>query len=228
MVSSSMIKVSIDDAQQNYWEEDHPGTFNKEGYTLLGYDPIMNRITMITTGESFEMLHESDPLEDAGSVETVRKPLGIYKARDGALSVTLKFKKDGRHDRVHFKIKLGSVEHEFSLYADFGMHSSSLISVDVPEFELFHLHGKFPGLSTDFFYSTLGYDPAADIITLLLDKSRAVTLQGKVVIPKPEYRGPSSEWYQAEFCTLASDIHGKAAMAVVVNERTATVLARHD
>ncbi|KAF4702525.1 hypothetical protein FOZ62_013852, partial [Perkinsus olseni] len=104
MVSSSLIRVSVDEQQQQYWEQFHPGQFSREGYTLFGYDPVKNRVTMVATGDAFEVLHESDPAKDAGPVTDVTKPSGVYRAEDGGLSMTMEFKQVAGNDRVHYHI----------------------------------------------------------------------------------------------------------------------------
>ncbi|KAF4685186.1 hypothetical protein FOZ60_006805 [Perkinsus olseni] len=176
MISSSLIRVTVDEQQQQYWEQYHPGQFSREGYTVFGYDPVKNRVTMVATGDAFEVLHESDPAEDAGPVTDVTKPSGVYRVQDGGLSMTMEFKQVGGRDRVHYHIRFGERDYSSLLDPAFLMLSSSMVRVELSESDLFRLHGRFPGLSRDFFYMNLGYDPVADVITFVLDSYLGVNL----------------------------------------------------
>ncbi|KAF4657555.1 hypothetical protein FOL46_007366 [Perkinsus olseni] len=78
-VNIRLIRVTVDEQQQQYWEQHHPGQFSREGYTVFGCDPVKNRVTMVASGDAFEVLHESDPAEDAGPVTDVTKSSDVYR-----------------------------------------------------------------------------------------------------------------------------------------------------
>ncbi|KAF4660075.1 hypothetical protein FOZ61_004264 [Perkinsus olseni] len=185
MLASSIVAVNVPRIQMDFWMQNHPGAFNEVGLTVFFYDPVLNRITVNPAGASFELLHESDPAEDAGNVTTT-SPDGIYQSVDeisdthgffpsSRLEVTMGFWKE--RGRALYRIVQNNAEYSFPFEVNFFVISSSLIRVLIPQNQLHGLHGRFPGLSNDFFYMNLGYDPKADVISLLLNELRVVTLK---------------------------------------------------
>ncbi|KAF4667712.1 hypothetical protein FOL47_003422 [Perkinsus chesapeaki] len=173
MVSSSVVSVVVTQFQLDYWRMYHPGSFEDLGLQIFFYDAATDRITVNSIGRAFEILHSSDPGEGPGSVADVRKPNGMYRAVERGIDITIEFV----NGRVTYNFEVGDVSYSFPFDVDFSMGSSSLIKVFVPRSQLHGLHGRFPGLSEDYFYTNLGYDPAKDEITFLLESWRAVILR---------------------------------------------------
>ncbi|KAF4679331.1 hypothetical protein FOZ60_015200 [Perkinsus olseni] len=185
MRGSSIVAVRVPTIQMDFWMRNHPGAFNEWGLKVFFYDPVQNRITVNAAGASFQLLHDSDPAEDAGPVTTT-PPDGIYQSVDeiddthgffpsSRLEVTTRFWKE--RGRALYRIAQNDAEYSFPFEVDFFMKSSSLIRVRIPQNQLHGLHGRFPGLSNDYGYMNLGYDPKRDVITFLLDEFRVVILQ---------------------------------------------------
>ncbi|KAF4725644.1 hypothetical protein FOZ63_013487, partial [Perkinsus olseni] len=185
MRGSSIVAVRVPTIQMDFWMRNHPGAFNEWGLKVFFYDSVQNRITVNAAGASFQLLHDSDPAEDAGPVTTT-PPDGIYQSVDeiddphgffpsSRLEVTMGFWKE--RGRALYRIAQNDAEYSFPFEVDFFMKSSSLIRVRIPQNQLHGLHGRFPGLSNDYCYMNLGYDPKRDVITFLLNELRVVTLQ---------------------------------------------------
>ncbi|KAF4741810.1 hypothetical protein FOZ62_013267, partial [Perkinsus olseni] len=170
MRGSSIVAVRVPTIQMDFWMRNHPGAFNEWGLKVFFYDSVQNRITVNAAGASFQLLHDSDPAEDAGPVTTT-PPDGIYQSVDeiddphgffpsSRLEVTMGFWKE--RGRALYRIAQNDAEYSFPFEVDFFMKSSSLIRVRIPQNQLHGLHGRFPGLSNDYCYMNLGYDPKRD------------------------------------------------------------------
>ncbi|KAF4664984.1 hypothetical protein FOL47_004852 [Perkinsus chesapeaki] len=183
MVSSSVISVTVPQDQLAEWKGIHANTFDDSGLQIFFYDRLRKRITFVGLGYSFETLHSSEPAEDPGSVANVRKPEGIYRSSDWGINITMLF----NGSRVFYRFNIDGASYSFPFEVDFQMMSSSLIRVWLPRSQLYGLHGKFPGLSLDFFYMNLGYDYSRDEITFLLESWRAVILSQSYSEPSSFY-----------------------------------------
>ncbi|KAF4650061.1 hypothetical protein FOL47_001475 [Perkinsus chesapeaki] len=226
MVTSSIIKVTVDDAQHNFWKEHNPGGFDEEGLTTLGYDPILDRVTVISTGGAIELLHESDKLNAPGAVE-LEPPSGLYKAKDGDLKVKIHFTADGENIRASYQIRLKEVVYASPVSADVRMLSSSLLFIEVPASALHELRLMFPFLTPEWFYRTLGYNAADNEITFLLDQHRAVILKHREgrnapKLPKKTVNNDLAKYRPyGEFCAY----RGALRISVRFSGYTATVAA---
>ncbi|KAF4739782.1 hypothetical protein FOZ63_009433, partial [Perkinsus olseni] len=188
MVNTSLVRVAVDDDTLDYWERSVPGAFSREGYTMFGYDPYQNRVSAVSTGEAYELVptRYTRFACKKRTAAPVIKPHGKYfgKANLGGtglygsyeLSVTMEFKDIDGGRRIDYHFTLAGSEYSLLVKPTLLMQTSSLIQVELLELDVSGIQSFFPGLSKDFFYKNLGYDSEKDIVTLVLDSSKHITL----------------------------------------------------
>ncbi|KAF4705296.1 hypothetical protein FOZ63_026570, partial [Perkinsus olseni] len=173
MVNTSLVRVTVSDFSLQSFESYAGGKFSKLGYTTFGYDPSKDRLTVVSTGEAYELVHSSSQDDPVGSFTI---PSGKYTGEDGSLSVTMDFEDIDGSRSVDYHITRGGTEYSLVVKPGFLMPGSSLVQVPLLKADLLGLQSYFHGLTDDFYYQNLGYDPAKDTITLLLGNSDHITL----------------------------------------------------
>ncbi|KAF4656510.1 hypothetical protein FOZ61_006923 [Perkinsus olseni] len=177
-VSSSLVRVLVSEAEARLLGETAPAGvhFKAESFTLLGYDSAKERITMIGRDGAYEFS------ADFNRESIVTRPSGVYKGQNGALSVTMRFLQSDESSLVYYDIQLGqryapgSRQITFSSGSPFAMLSSSIIDVDLSTSVLSDIHLTLPGVSTDHYYTNLGYDSVINVVTFVLGNSQGIDL----------------------------------------------------
>ncbi|KAF4656075.1 hypothetical protein FOL47_009178, partial [Perkinsus chesapeaki] len=169
MLGPAVFAVKVPQFRVNYWLHELPGRFEEWGLRVFFYHPLLDMITVNAAGRTFQIARASDPVEKIAVIDP-KQPDGTYQSIEAGLEVTMEF--DSARSRAMYHLLLRDKEYDFPFDVDFTMLSTSLIRVWVPQHQLYALHGRFPGLSHDYFYLNLGYDPVNNEITFLLDELR--------------------------------------------------------